>query len=657
MKFRILTLVMLIISSKNLFSQNATDSSITKINYLGEVTITDFNYKSCVNSKEIKQYNKLDISQSLNVLPSMVFNNAGARNESTIYLRGFDTRSVPIYIDGIPVYVAYDGNIDLGRFTTFDLSKIEVSKGYTSILYGANTLGGAINLVTLKPTHKLEIEAIGGYKSSNGYKTALNIGSKIGKFYLQGSVSRLKQDYYMLSEDFKAVKNENGGKRENSFSEDNKMNFKIGFTPNKTDEYNFNYIYQTGIKGNPIYAGEDPLIKTRYWQWPHWDKESYYFISKTKIGSNSYVKSRLFFDKFKNQLNAYDNDQYNSQTLKSSFQSFYNDKTYGANIEFGTQLIKNNDLKFATHYKNDNHKEYNLGEPERTFEDYTLSIGIEDIYNIKNKLFITPGISFNNRKSVKAQDYDAKKKIISNYENNEKSVLNLQCNLKYNLSNNLSISGTVANRSRFANMKDRYSYKMGIAIPNPTLKPERVMSYELASNVILFNKLTLQPALFYNNISDVIQEVNNIQPNISQKQNTGNAEFIGGEINIIYQPLKILTFNSNYSYIERKNLTKSEIKFTDVPNNKVFVSGIISPIKYLDVIISGEYNSDRFSTSYGTKAKEFTLLNANLNIKPRKLFMIEAGVNNIFDANYTYTEGYPVDGRNYFISLIVNFKK
>ena len=42
----------------------------------------------------------------------------------------------------------YDGEMDLGRFTTFDLSRIDISKGASSVLYGANTMGGAVNLIS-----------------------------------------------------------------------------------------------------------------------------------------------------------------------------------------------------------------------------------------------------------------------------------------------------------------------------------------------------------------------------------------------------------------------------------------------------------------------------------------------------------------------------
>ncbi|CAG5074652.1 Vitamin B12 transporter BtuB [Dyadobacter sp. CECT 9623] len=78
-------------------------------------------------------------SNALNILPGVSIANVGQRNESVVYVRGFDLRQVPVFIDGVPVYVPYDGYVDMGRFTTFDLAEINVSKGFASILYGANT--------------------------------------------------------------------------------------------------------------------------------------------------------------------------------------------------------------------------------------------------------------------------------------------------------------------------------------------------------------------------------------------------------------------------------------------------------------------------------------------------------------------------------------
>ena len=45
----------------------------------------------------------------------MFVEHGGARNEYNLLVRGFNARRVPVFMDGIPVYVPYDGEMDLGR--------------------------------------------------------------------------------------------------------------------------------------------------------------------------------------------------------------------------------------------------------------------------------------------------------------------------------------------------------------------------------------------------------------------------------------------------------------------------------------------------------------------------------------------------------------
>ena len=54
---------------------------------------------------------------------------------------------------------------DLERFTTFDIAEVRVSKGFASVLYGPNALGGAINIVSRRPADRLEGEAGASYGS------------------------------------------------------------------------------------------------------------------------------------------------------------------------------------------------------------------------------------------------------------------------------------------------------------------------------------------------------------------------------------------------------------------------------------------------------------------------------------------------------------
>ncbi|MCC7521318.1 MAG: Plug domain-containing protein, partial [Flavobacteriaceae bacterium] len=118
----------LLLSPIYLLAQTEKDS-ITQVFQLGEVVIQTSPQKNQVKTDEIIRFNKKDVAETLDLLPSISMNTVGGRNESSVYLRGFDIRSIPIYLDGIPVYVPYDGYADLSRFTTADLAKIEVSKG------------------------------------------------------------------------------------------------------------------------------------------------------------------------------------------------------------------------------------------------------------------------------------------------------------------------------------------------------------------------------------------------------------------------------------------------------------------------------------------------------------------------------------------------
>jgi len=653
-----LLLPLIALSQQN--NQKQVDSVKTSnVFELGEVIKTNYKNKdtlSRVTSKTMESQNKMEVSKALNLLPGITLTASGPRNESMVSVRGFDLRQVPVYMDGIPVYVPYDGYVDLARFTTFDLAAVDVSKGFSSVLYGPNSLGGAINLISRKPFEKLEYDGSAGMINTNGYRANINIGSNLGKFYVQGGYSYFDRNSYRMSSNFTPSKNEDGGERDNSYRKDQKISFKIGWTPTEKSEYAIGYINQQGEKGNPVYTGNDPLnplySKPRYWQWPDWDKESYYFISNSNLDSKNSFKTRLYFDRFKNTLDSYDDNTYSTQTKAYAFESIYNDYTYGGNVEYNTKLIPKNDFKIAFHFKEDVHRENNLGEPVRHFVDNTVLIGIEDIYKISPGLTLIPGVSYNVRKNKESQDYNATTKVISDYPAADVSdAYNAQIGLFYQLNDQQKLNATVSQKTRFATIKDRYSYRMGTAIPNPDLKPEKATNYEVNYTANLLKKVTFQTALFYSSLTDAILNVNNVVPGKSQMQNFGEAEYKGIEAQINYEILTNLSINFNYTYLERKNITDPSIHFTDVPNTKAMGTLEYQPITLLKLIANTEFNSSRFSTSYGARVPDYTLLNLYGSAKVLKNFSLDTGINNIFDKNYSLVEGYPEEGRNFFITI------
>lgn len=629
---------------------------------LGEVAIRgERDISSAISALRLQQFAKTDVSKALNMLPGISLSAVGARNEAMVYLRGFDLRQVPLLIDGIPVYVPYDGYVDLARFTTFDLSAIQVSKGYTSVLYGPNALGGAINLISRRPVKRFEFNGASGWLTG-GYRTNINIGSNLGKFYIQAGASKMKRDSFPLAGKFVHTRTEAGGDRDNSWSSDEKYNVKVAYTPNSRSEYALSYIYQHGKKGSPVYAGADTLNSQfkspRFWQWPKWDKQSLYFISNTGIDSSQYVKTRFYYDKFTNLLSSYDDATYKTMTRPYAFKSYYDDYSFGGIVEYGKNLFARDNIKATIQYKQDVHREHNEGEPEREMSDRTFTAGVENEFVIVPGLTLLTGLSYNNRASITAENYNSTSRAITNFPSNNNDAVNIQGGLDYQPDADHRFTLSVARKTRFATTKDRYSYRMGTAIPNPDLAAEYAVNYEIGYKGHINPKLQVQAALFYSKIGRTILMVNNVlldtTRNVwqSQLQNVGKSEYMGAEAGLEYQVLPALTAGANYTYIKRNNLTNPSLHFIDVPEHKLFGFLQYGFREKASLQVNAEYNAQRYSTTYGTTTGSFVLLNATASAHIWKWFGVEGGVNNITDKLYSLAEGYPEPGRNYFVNIL-----
>src|SRR5262249_21375557 len=130
-----------------------------------------------ITREETWTFERRSLDQAVNILPgvSSTLDTNGRRNESDIFVRGFGRWQVPLMVDGVRIYLPADNRLDFARFLTADVAAIQVQKGYASVLDGPGAMGGAINLVTGRPTKALEMEGgvsgggRTGFDGSNGY--------------------------------------------------------------------------------------------------------------------------------------------------------------------------------------------------------------------------------------------------------------------------------------------------------------------------------------------------------------------------------------------------------------------------------------------------------------------------------------------------------
>lgn len=612
-----------------------------------------------INIDTIRTYDKETVGAALNLSSGVSLSKVGARNEEMIYVRGFDLRQVPVFLDGIPVYVPYDGYVDLGRFNTFGIAHIDVAKGFSSLIYGPNTLGGAINLVSRKPGEILEGEIGAGTSwddngNNNSRRVYTNIGSNQGSWYLQAGLSYLDVDSFSLPDDFPARRFEDGGERNNSYSDDRKISVKLAFTPNETDEYSLSYSSQQGEKGNPPYAGAITTINARYWQWPVWDKDSLYFLSNTQWDRVS-LKVRAYHDTYQNSLFTYDDATYTTQNRPSSFKSWYDDYTNGASAQLDFQLHTNNLLKAAYHWKEDIHREHNAGEPWRKTSDRTQSLVLEDTHNITDALSVVAGVSHDWRESLDAEDYNANTGVITDFPKGDNSANNTTLGLFYRVTEASRAHLTAARKHRFATIKDRFSYRMGSAIPNPDLRSEAADHIELGYEHQLNDRLRWDISLFRSDITDMIQAISIpasacTSPPCSQMQNIGEVRATGVDTGVHFSFGRV-ALGAVYSYLDRDNITSPSVYLIDTPQHKMAADLRWDITRAWNITATTEASSSRYTTSNGvqqTAGFGVTNIKTGYRIFDKKL-LIEAGVRNAFDRFHEYSEGFPEAGRSWFL--------
>lgn len=600
-----------------------------------------------VDAETIQAFNTDNVATALTLLPGLSMS-LNSKAETVIFLRGHDSRRVPVYLDGIPCYVPYEGQMDFGRFSTFDLAEIQVAKGFSSVLFGPNTLGGAINLVTRRPTTRFEGDATLGAFEGSGKKVAANVGTNLGTFYVQAGASLRDAGDFRMSSNFQPNAREDGGWRNNSYTKDTKGSVKVGFTPNATDEYVLGFVTQKGEKGLP--TATESTIQARYWRWPQWDKESAYFTSNTALGTYSYVRVRAYYDTYRNTINAFTDGTFTTPlTTGPNWAPFgisiYDDFTRGAILEFGTTAFKGHSLRAVIQGKTDVHREDKATNAWRGYRDDLRSVGVEDSITLSENLDLSLGLGVDEQRPVDTGAY---------LRLGPQSRWQGQVGAFLKLSPKTQAYATVAVKNRFPTLKNRYSQGFDSYIENPNLKPESSLNVDFGLKANPAPWLTVEGALFLSDIKDLIQEAKFVSGSRSQMQNIGEVRHQGVELSAGLKPLTWAELGVTYTYLDRENRSNPETRLTSTPRNRLTGFLRVTPAAQWQIQASVE-NQDKMWDSNILRLGGYTAANLSVTWKPLAPLALEAGFSNILDRNYQQSGGYPMPGRTWFANARYRF--
>ena len=645
-----------------------------------------------VTQADIQQFNRDTLDTAVLLASGATVSSVGARNETDVWLRGFDRWRVPLYQDGIPIYLPVDDRIDFSRFSTLDLSEIQISKGFASVIDGPGAMGGSINLISRVASKPFEAEARVGTTldssgSDQGYTSDLFVGTRQAAWYVQGAGSFTSESHFRLSDGFTPGTFQGAGDRLDSQHQDYKINLKAGFVPNPDAEYAVNFIDQVGYKGNPVVDGTVPkasLSQVKYWTWPAWDKKDFYWLSKNALDDRgSYLKTRLYYDKFFNQLDSYDSIAYDTQNTPKAFNSTYDDRAAGASVELSETLPGGADtIRVAGHYRWDQHNETEstrnapfatfYSQPWETAQETTSSLALENIYHPTAAWDVIAGGSYDYRHLIGDSQWVASGLAAPfgysfAYPVANKHAWNGEIAAVYRYSDDGSVHFSYADRSRFPTLFEMYSTRFGTFINNPYLQPERSHYGQVGVDDSLYGTHVVVNAFFARIVDGIVAVP--LSPSLSESENVGVERRYGYEVELSRQlpySLKIgsaeagsLNVGMNYSDLVRVVVGGNTVA-TDTPNHKFFAFAQWRPIPQLAIIPSLDIEGKRWLQSAVNntvyyRGGSYSMLNAKAAYEFFPGATFELGSTNISDRNYVVEDGYHAPGRQYFANVRVKF--
>lgn len=577
-----------------------------------------------LDSQKIETLKPLDLSEAIKYAPgvSVTF---GDKLVYTLKLRGMDSKRIALLLDGIPVYEPYFSSFDLKTVAAGGIDSLQLTKGPSSVLYGPNTLGGIVNVITRRPA----VNPVLSFNASYGEKNTRSIGFD-STFPLNRS-SFAGTFLYQDSDGFYFPGEKNGRvKRASSDYQRINLNTKLYFTPSSNTEILFNSgIYLSKYSMPPGLSTDKP----RYWRFKNWDRYSFNAGGYTAISQNSTLRFRTYYVQYNNTL-----DQFNDKEMTMRrFESTYDNSVYGVFALADFHMTDAQSLKLSVNYKKDKARtQDDVDEPWKEYDQDTFSIGIEDHFSFSEKWKLIGGLSL---------DY------LDKFLGENSTKVNPLIGIKFSPVEHLDMHLSFSKKSKFPSMRSMYSSSSG----NQDLLSESGQNWEIG---FTYNKnIFVTGSIFLTRFKDMIDTLR--LPDNSKRFFNINKAYINGFEMQAQKSLKGASVTINYTYLNHKN--ESDDRPLDaLPNHNLNFDFNIIPFSQFRIGFLGIWASSSSWFDYGPKelldiSPYFNLdIILSYHIKQVELFMKST---NIFD-HYFYTEpGFPWRGRYLEIGMKMNVLK
>jgi outer membrane cobalamin receptor len=482
---------------------------------------------------KLKNHNFLSLGEMLKDFSSGEMNFSGALGQvQTFSLRGSSTSQVLFLLEGRRLNYLTNGIFNLSDLALDNLEKVEIVRGPLSSLYGANALGGVVNLIPAPPA-KGNFSSSFLYGDDHTLMSNLNFASEVRKFGFDAGLERKESE----------------GERENSdysawffhstllYRFTAKSDIKLYLTTQRDD---------MGLPG-PV---PDPLNIPKFGSssatslFDHQKDKNYSldftFHLRTSEKSDG-ILTRLFFDRRRMDYST----RYDYLGEVDEDYS-YSTETLGGFMQYSFSLKKSNRITLGLDFSSDRLK----AQQKSIFTVSQTSSSLSWKPN-SNTLGLWGNSSWNIRKFTVqlGSRYD----LPSNFEN----ILSPNVGLVYHLNHDLSLKLNYGKAYRAPTFNDLYWPSGG----NKDLMPEKGGSIETGV-VFTGEKISYQISLYHREVKNLISWQPLGENGLWQPFNLDRFNSSGIEMELDYQIVENFDFNLNYAYTRGEEI-KRELVYDD----------------------------------------------------------------------------------------------
>lgn len=608
-----------------------------------------------ITAEQIRQQGADTLDQALEMVPGVIVRE-GPEGTPRIDIRGFRTRHVQLFINGIPIRETFDDQFDPTTIPVENIAEIKVTTGGGSVLYGQGGNGGAIDIITKKGVKGTQgsIGAEGG--TGQRYIGRATVGAANDKVDVFASVSYYDRDHFTTPgkhDTFDGVTDE----RLNSDRQRTRLFGNMGYRLSAKTKLGLTISHDRGENGKPPVlepSGTDPFAKNpKYERTDSLDNTLLQVaLSGDPEGPFQY-RAWVYHNRRLQEDNRYDNTMTSNnpdtwtQVRRNSFHEESDTRIQGISAQLKYQVGNAGTATLGLNGEKDRWEAdgftvtNNSGATEAIDEKREVkfySAALEYEHNISDHLGGVIGYS---------------QQFMNKDEGSDENDFTYLIGAFWELTDSTRLRANHARKVRFPSIKQLY----GGASANSDLNPENTWHYEVGVEQGLPARTSVQLTGFYIKAEDFIEkDSSNVYRNYQE------LNFQGIETALTTHAIDNAMLRIAYTLLDTKdksdNATRDQLQYR--PTHVVTIEGSYTFGFGLNIYASMKHVADQYfyddTETLKKELDDFTVVNLKLNqALGTSGFNIYAGAENLLDEAYEESYLLPQPGRTLYAGLEYHF--